>query len=178
MGINVLSGLLDEKLIKIISLFMKYPDRKFSMSEVSRFSGINGATTFRILNKIVKENLVRVTVVGKSRSYQLSQGERANSLSRLLKKTEEVNVLDIFCDRVKELPRVKTVLLDSKDANSAKLIIVGEYPSSERINKIRDDLYENKKFKISFVELTLKQYKDLRKFGTIPSGKRILFTRA
>ena len=177
MEINVLSGLLDDKLIKIISLFMKYPDKRFSMSEVSKLSGINGATTFRTLNKLVVENLIRATVVGKTRTYQLSQGERTSLLVRLLKK-DKVNVLDIFCEKIKELPRVKTVLLDSNNVDGAKVIVVGDYPSKDRIEKICESIQSDRKFKIDFVELTPKQYLELRKFGTIPSGKRILFTRA
>ena len=179
MGIDVLSGLLDEKLIKIISLFMKYPDRRFSLSEVARLSGVNGATTFRILNKIAKESLVRVVVVGKTRTYQLSKGERASSLGRILKRDEEkIDSLDVFCNKVKELSMVKTVLLNSKDANSAKIIVVGDYPSKHKIEKICNNIFRERRFKIDFVELTLNQYRDLRKFGTIPSGKKILFTRA
>jgi len=177
MEINVLSGLLDDKLIKIISLFMKYPDKRFSLSEVSKLSGINGATTFRTLNKLVAENLIRAMVVGKTRNYRLSQGERTSLLIRLLKK-DKVNVLDVFCEKVKELPRVKTVLLDSNNVDRAKVIVVGDYPSKDRIEKICEDIQDDMKFKIDFVELTPKQYRDLRKFGTIPSGKRILFTRA
>ena len=95
MGIDVLAGLLDEKLIKIISLFMKYPDKQFSLSEVSQKSGVTTATTFRILNKLVKQNLIGATIIGKSRIYRLSRGERASLLAKFLKK-DDTNVLDIF----------------------------------------------------------------------------------
>ena len=64
---NVLAGLLDEKLTRVISLFLKNPEKRFYLSEVARKSDVNTATTFRILNKLIKEGIVKDTIVGKAR---------------------------------------------------------------------------------------------------------------
>ena len=174
MGLDVFAGLLDDKLIKIISVFLKNPEKRFYLSEVSKASGINAATTFRMLNKLAKENLLNVMVIGKVRTYQLSKGERARSLAGLLKK-EETNVLDMFCEKMPQLPRVKIVLLDSQRRNSAKLIIVGDCSYRDRIENICHRLEEEKKFKISFVELTPIQYDGLKGSSAFNLDKKVIY---
>ncbi|MCK5450122.1 winged helix-turn-helix transcriptional regulator [Candidatus Pacearchaeota archaeon] len=177
MGINVLTGLLDEKIIKIISLFMKDPNKKLYLSEIARLSNVNTATTFRILNKLVKERLVYATVIGKVRIYQLSRGERVDSLTKLLKKEEDNDALDEFCDKVEILNGIRIVLLDSKTNNNAKVIVVGEYAYRERIERICNDIFNQKKFQIKFVELTCRQYDGLKGLNTFNLDKKILFKR-
>ena len=80
MGIGVLSGLLDDKLIKILGVFMNRPDKRFYLTEVSKGSGVNAATTFRALNKLVKEHFIRAEVIGKVRTYRLSNSEKARKI--------------------------------------------------------------------------------------------------
>ena len=172
MAVNVLTGLLDDKLIRVISLFTKHPEKKFYLSEIARLSDVNTATTFRILNKIVLQDLVKATVIGKARTYQLSKSEKAQSLSKMLKR-DDSNVLDDFCEKISMFPRVRLVLLDSKSMNDAKLMIVGEFPSKERIERVVSDIFNERRFKISFVEFNIQQYKDMKELGMIKDKKVI-----
>ena len=176
MGIGVLAGLLDDKLIRVISVFMKNPEKKFYLSEVARKADVNTATTFRILNKIVAEGIVKATVIGKVRTYQLSKGERVQSLSEILKK-EDSDMLDKFCERVKTFQRVRLILLDSRSSNEAKLIIVGDFPSRDAIERIAKEIFEAHGFKINFVEINVQQYKDMKMLGMI-GNKKILYRKA
>lgn len=175
MGMNILAGLLDEKIIKVISLFMKYPEKRFYLSEIARLANVNTATTFRILNKITTQNLVNATVIGKARTYQLAKGERVQSLSKMLKR-DDSNALDVFCERIAKFPRIILVLINSKAANEAKLIIVGEFSSKDRIERIAADILDNHKFKINFVEFSVQQYKDMRALGMI-GDKKVLYRK-
>jgi len=180
MGIDVLTGLLDQKLIKVISLFAKNPEKKFYLSEVSKLSNVNPATTFRILKKLVKENIIIPIVIGKVRVYQLSGGERAKSLSEFLKKdyVEEVTPLEVFLDKIKLVPHISKIILDSKTQNSAKLIIVSEFTLKDRILRICDDVYNRFKFKINFVELKPNQFDGLRELNNFDLNKKVLFRRS
>ena len=172
---NVLAGLLDDKMIRVITLFTKHPDKRFYLSEIARLSDVNTATTFRILNKIVLQDLVKATVIGKARTYQLSKSEKAQSLSRMLKK-DDSDVLEDFCEKISTFPRVRLVLLDSKTSMDAKLIIVGEFPSKERIERITAEMLSERKFKISFVEFNIQQYKDMKELGMI-KDKKVLYRK-
>ena len=175
MGFDVLAGLLDDKLIRVISLFMKYPGKKFYLSEISKLSGVNTATTFRILKKLVKEDLIIMDVIGKVRVYQLGKSERVRSLSGFLKKEEKVDVLGEFCEKVGRLPRVRLILLDSRTHNGARLIIVGDLPSKERIDLICREFAEREKFNVSFIELRTTQYDGLKSSRAFDMNKKVLF---
>jgi len=175
MEFGILSGLLDNKLIKVISLFMKYPSKKFYLSEVSKLSGVNTATTFRILKKLVAEDLITMDVIGKVRVYQLGKSERVKDLSKMLKKDEKVDVLDEFCEKVGKLSRVRMVLLDSRTHNGARLIIVGDLSSKERIDLICREFGDDKKFVVTYIELRTSQYEGLKSSRAFDMNKKILF---
>ena len=172
---NVLAGLLDDKLIRVITLFTKHPDKRFYLSEIARMSDVNTATTFRIMSKIVAQDLVKATVIGKARTYQLSKNEKANNLSGMLRR-DDSDVLDDFCERIAMFPRVRLVLLDSKTGSDAKLIIVGEFPSKERIERVAADIMSERKYKISFVEFNIQQYKDMKELGML-KDKKIIYRK-
>lgn len=175
MSISVLAGLLDDKLIRVISLFMKNPEKKFYLSEVARKADVNTATTFRILNKILKENIVRADIIGKVRTYQLARGERVRALSEVLKK-EDSDVLNTFCQKITAFPRIKLVLLESKTSTGAKVIIVGDFPSRDSIGRVVKELLDTHKFKINFAEINVQQYKDMKLLGMM-NDKRVLYRK-
>jgi hypothetical protein len=85
--------------------------------------------------------------------------------------------LDDFCEKIAMFPRVRLILLDSKSMNDAKLIIVGEFPSKERIERVANDIFNERKFKISFVEFNIQQYKDMKELGMI-KDKKVLYRKA
>ena len=178
MGLDVLAGLLDNKLIKIISLFMKHPSKKFYLSEISKLSGVNTATTFRIMKKLATQELINVDVIGKVRVYQLGKNERVKNLAEMLKKENpEKDTLSEFCSRVGLLPRVRLILLDSRTYNGARLIIVGDLSSKERIDLIVRDFLENKKFTINYIELRTAQYEGLKNSRSFDMKKTVLFRK-
>lgn len=178
MGLDVLSGLLDDKLIRIISLFIKNPGKKFYLSEISKLSGVNTATTFRILKKLVVQEVISIDVIGKIRIYQLGHGERVKSLAGMLKSDPfEKDVLDEFCERVGSLARVRLILLDSRTRNRANVIIVGDLSSKERIDLICRDFNDNRKFSVTYIELRTSQYEGLKNSQIINLNKKVLFRR-
>lgn len=176
MGFDVLAGLLDSKLIKVISLFMRYPSKKFYLSEISKLSGVNTATTFRILKKLIGEDLISMDVIGKVRVYQLEKSERVKNLAEMLKKEEpKRDVLGRFCERVGALPRVRLILLDSQTHSGARLIIVGDLPSKERIDLICREFNDRDKFNVTYIELRTVQYDGLKSSRAFDMDKKILF---
>ena len=178
MGFDILAGLLDDKLIRVISLFMKYPSKKFYLSEVSKMSVVNTATTFRILKKLVAEDLISMDVFGKVRVYQLGKNERVRSLAGMIKKEEpKKDVLNEFCEKVGMLPRVRLILLDSRTHSGARLIIVGDLSSKERIDLICREFGKNKNFLVSYIELRTAQYDGLKSSRTFNMDKKVLFQR-
>ncbi|RMD45942.1 hypothetical protein D6829_00720 [Candidatus Pacearchaeota archaeon] len=177
MVMRALSGLLDEKLVKIISLFVRYPEKKFYLSEVSKLSGVNNTSTFRILNRLVAQEIIKPTVIGRVRVYQLAKSEKAYQLAKIIKSEEKIDVLDLFVNRVKIMPRVRKIILDSRVGNVAKLIIVSDFSLKERINRVCKEIYEDKGFKVEFVELNPSQFEGLKNLNSFKSEKKVLFKR-
>jgi len=177
MGLEILSGLLDEKLISIISVFVKYPDKRFYLSEVSKLSGVNNTSTFRILNRLSTQEIIKSTVIGRVRVYQLARGDRALALTQLLKKEVQANGLEEFVSRVKALPRIRLIALDTKTASEAKVIVVGEFSSKERIERICREIQAETGYKIEFVELNVQQFEGLRTLQSFGSGRKILYKK-
>ena len=171
----MLSGLLDDKLVNVISLFMKHPNKKFYLSEVSKLSGVNTATTFRILKKLAGEDVIKMDVIGRVRVYQLANSERVRSLAQLLKKETKTDPLDDFCKKVGALPRVRLILLDSRTHNGARLIIVGDLSSKERIDLICKEFLDRDKFSVSYIELRTSQYEGLKSSRAFDMNKKVLF---
>jgi len=177
MAIGALAGLLDDKLIKIISLFVKYPEKKFYLTEVSKLSGVNNTSTFRIVNRLVTQEIVKSTVIGRVRVYQLAKTERAASLAKMIKSEDKGDGLEKFISRIRALPRVKMVLLDSRTEHSAKIIVISEFSLKDRISKITKEILDSYNFRIDFVELNPGQFEGLRKLNSFGQGKKILFKR-
>lgn len=173
---NILRELFDEKIVRTINLFLKYPEKQFYLTEVSKLSKVNVSTSLRILAKLVSQGFIKTVSIGKVRLYQLEKSEKTHELMRVLK-SEDKSPLEEFIEKITESPRVKKIILESRKLNSAKVIIVGDYFSKERINKVCEDIKRKYNFGISFVEISEGQYAGLKNFEAYSLDKKILWER-
>ncbi|GEM_PF-1796755 len=172
---DVLKELFDDKIIKIINIFLENPKKQFSLTQVSFLSKVNIATTLRILEKLVKQNIIELIIIGKSKLYKIKNTEKTLFLSRFLKNEEEP--LLEFIDRVKNHPRIKKIIAEAKTGMEAKLILVGNFLPTDKINAIVDDIKRKYRFDIHFVEITEKQFSDMEKARLYDLGKKIAWER-
>ena len=70
---SVLLSLLDAKVLRIIKVLVKHKNEQFHIKKLSQTSKVPLATTFRILNRLVKLEIVRVNTIGKFKLYQLNE---------------------------------------------------------------------------------------------------------
>jgi len=80
-------------------------------------------------------------------------------------------------EKVKQHPRVKKLILESKTNNSAKIIIVGNFLSTEKINLFVEEIRKKYHFRIQFVEITEKQFQDMERIGIYDMNKKIIWRR-
>lgn len=172
---NILKDLFDEKIIKIISLFLENPGKKFFLSDVANSTKVNITTTFRILNKLSEKGFLKTAIFGKVRSYQLEYNEKTKELMKLLRKDEDP--MQKFISSVSFYPRIKKIILDSKENNSGKIILVGEFIPNEKIDQIVNQIKEKCGFKINYVELSEEQYIKLREFKNYELEKKIIWEK-
>ena len=81
---EILNDLFDEKLIKIINIFLDSPEKRFCLTDISNLSRINVSTTFRILNKLVEKKIIKTIIIGKVRIYQLEANDKVFSLRKFV----------------------------------------------------------------------------------------------
>jgi len=172
---DVLRDLFDERIIEIINLFIRNPEKQYSLSEVANTTKINITTTFRILNKLVSKNYVKATVIGKIRVYQLEKNEKTRNLLGFLKK--EGDPLQKFVEEISPHPRIKKIVLESKDGSNAKILMVGDFLPTDKINKLINQIKDKHKFNITFVEISEKQYEGLKNFKNYNLERKIIWDR-
>ncbi len=172
---EILKDLFDEKIIKIINLFIENSEKKYFLTDVANLTKVNITTTFRILNKLAEKGFLRTQIIGKVRFYQLDQNEKTKELMKLLKKDEDP--LQKFIETIASHPRSKKVILESKEGNSAKLLVVGDFLPQERLNKIVQEIKDKYNFKISYVELSENQYAKLKEFKNYNLEQKIIWER-
>jgi len=171
---DVLRELFDEKIIKIINVFLEEPEKHFSLTQTSSISKVNVATTLRILERLVKKEIVEITLMGKSKFYKLKPGEKTIALNRLLKKEEHITD---FIERIKEIPKIKKIILESKTDDGAKIIIVGNPIPSDKIAAIIKEIHGKYNFKIQYVEFSEEQFEGMEKMGLYNLNKKIIWDR-
>jgi len=172
---EILKELFDEKIIEILNLFMHNPEKQFALTEISNATKINITSTFRILNKLVDKEILKVIVIGKIRIYQLEKNKKTIELLSFLKKgTDPVQE---FTQQISSHPRVKKIVLESRENNSAKILIVGDFLPSEKINRLCEEIKNRHNFKINFVEISEIQYMKLREFKNYGLEKKIIWER-
>lgn len=81
---SLLDGLIDRKTHKVIEIFLKNSDDYYHIKKVSNDSKVSLATTFRIINKLVKNDFLEVKEIGKFRLYKLKENKKNKKLKRLL----------------------------------------------------------------------------------------------
>jgi len=159
---EILKDLFDEKIVRIINLFIENPQKKYSLTDVSNFSKVNITTTFRILHKLSEKDFLKAKVIGKVRFYQLNYNEKTKELTKLLKKDSDP--IQEFISAISTHPRIRKIILESKENNTAKIIIVGDFIPQHQINRAIEQIKEKHNFKISYVEFSENQYLKLREF--------------
>jgi PAS domain S-box-containing protein len=159
---DILKDLFDEKLIEIINIFLENPDKTFSLTDISNISKVNVATTFRIIRKLISKEFVIPVKIKKVSIYKLADNEKTKYLSKLLKSGTEP--LQKFTEELSKNPKIKKIILESKNDDQAQLIVVTNSLLTEDIKKVCEQIKKEYNLNINFVEILENQYKGLKNF--------------
>jgi uncharacterized UPF0160 family protein len=173
---DILKELFDEKIIRIINIFLKHPNRQFYLSEISNLTNVNVSSVFRVLKKLSKKDFIRTTVIGKIRFYQLNRNDKTRALMEFLNKSAK-DPLDKFIEKIKPYPRIKKIILESKKDKEAKILIVGEYFPEDKLKKIIKEIKDKHNFDIHFVRISEEQFRGLVSFKNYSLDNKIIWER-
>jgi hypothetical protein len=81
---NFFKGLIDEKILRVLSLFMKNPEEYYHINKVSDDSKVPLATTFRIMALLSENRIIEHKSISKFKIYRLSKNDRTKKLRNLI----------------------------------------------------------------------------------------------
>ncbi|MBU1205051.1 MAG: winged helix-turn-helix domain-containing protein [Nanoarchaeota archaeon] len=174
--IDILKQLFDKKILRIIDVFLQNRDKQFYLRELGRAANVSPATTYRIVGKLVKAGIIEEIKISKFKVYKIIVNEKTKGLTKLLKK--EVNPLEIFVEKAKELDGIDSIILQGKKTNkSANILIIGKDDVSKKVDGITSDIKQKHNFNIDFLILSEQQFKQMTKLGVYSGEKRTLWER-
>lgn len=172
----MLDNLFDKKILTILKLFIVDKEKEFYLREIAKQTKVPVATCYRILNKLLSFDIIKLIQIKKFKLYKLADNETTMFLETFLK--EEKQILNIFLKKIKELPQVESVILHGKETRDrANILIIGENINSDSIKHICAEIKEKYKFTITPLTLVREQYKQMTSMGLYSGEKRVLFRR-
>ena len=81
---NLFKGIIDEKINRILALFIKNPEEYYHINKVSIDSKVSLATTFRIINLLLNQDIIEYKQISKFKIYRLADNQKTTQLKRLL----------------------------------------------------------------------------------------------
>lgn len=176
---------------KIIELFLSYPNRKFTINELSKLSGISYATTWRVTQKLDDAGLIFTERIGASVVCTLNKTSPFLSYVKKaleLKLTPHEAVLKKFVNEIKKIPNVRQVILfgsvargDAKltsDIDIAMIQVKKDKRTDTFVTEIVDKILTRTKMRIVPLVLSLSELKQNRQFSEELKKGRVLYERA
>ena len=175
-SVKILGELFDEKIISVLKTFVREKDKKFYLREISKITKVPAATTYRILNKLVKLELINQTRIKHLKLYQLSENDNTAFLENILK--EGKRILQYFVDEIKNIPGVESIVLHGDETEEkANILIIGENINAEKIKPLCAKIKEEQNYTISTLALTKEQFEQISAMGLYSGTKKILFKK-
>ena len=155
-------------------MFLQNPETEYYLRETARIAKGSPASTYRILNKLVKLEFLNCRQIKTVKLYVLASGKGVEMLKSML----EVNVVKIFVEQASGLFGVDEILLlDDKDKTKANVLIISSGVDTDELKRIVADIKDKHAFTINHMSLGKDQYEQMAAMGLYPGSKKILYQR-
>jgi len=169
-------GLIDNKTISVIGLFIKNPDKEFCLNEIANLSSVPIATSHRILKKLIKLDLIRFNKIKSLRLYKLNQSDSINFLLPLFDDSDAH--IGEFVDLIKSDPNIQSIMQYGKESKDRlNLLIIGINIDSEPIKGAVYAIKEKYDITLNTLVLEPDQYEQMIEMGLYSGKKKSLFSR-
>lgn len=81
---NLLSGLIDPKIEKILKVFLQNKEQFFHLKKISAQSKVPLTTTFSITKKLACLGIISVSKIGKLKLYKIAENKKTSFLEAVL----------------------------------------------------------------------------------------------
>ncbi|MBN1275710.1 winged helix-turn-helix transcriptional regulator [Candidatus Woesearchaeota archaeon] len=169
---QVLEDLLDRQLLKVLRLFINNPDQEFYLREIAKRAKVPPASTYRVVQRLLKLELIKEHRVKKFKFYRLH--EDAEFLADIL--ADRKSAVQEFVEAIKQDPNITMVVLHGKEERTkANLLIMGTHIDQELIRTAALQAKETYGFNIIHLTLDPDQYNQMSSMGLYPGKKVILY---
>ncbi len=173
---KLLEGLFDRKKMGIIKYLLDHPEQEFGVRELAKAARVPPATTHRILQVLVKMELVETRRIRQLKLYRLSQNKATAFLDDLL--AVKKSAIEEFLEGVKGVPGVQEVLQHGKATKEkVSLLVVGENVDTATLSRLVGEIKDRYKFTILQMTLSPQQYEQMSSMGLYAGEKEVLFRR-
>lgn len=170
---TIVESILNPSLLKILKYFINNEDQKYYLREVAKATRIPPATTYRMLNQLVKAEILTMEQIKTMKLYYINQ-DNSYFLTEILQ--DRKNAVQEFVDSISTFANINMIVLHgNEEKNKANVLIIGKEMDNESIKK--NALYLSDKYKFNLIILTLtpEQYNQMASMGLYPGKKKILF---
>ncbi len=81
---DVLEGIFDDKILRILRLFLDNPEEYFHINKVSKRTKVPLATTFRIMKLLLEQDIIKYNEISKFKIYKLASNKKTKKLGKIL----------------------------------------------------------------------------------------------
>lgn len=174
--IIAIKALLDEKMLRILQVFVNNEKEDYYLRELASKSNVPPATTYRIINRLLDLKIIELTKIKKLKIYRIASTPQADFLKKILK--EELDVASLFVNKVKDLQGVSLVVVHGKvNKNKTNILVIGESVSKDSLDAASKEINTEYGHNISALSLTQDQYEQMTSMGLYSGEKKIVFRR-
>ncbi len=170
---EILVGLLDKNVLKILKTFMNNTDQEYYLRELAKRSRVSPATTFRIIHQLLKLELITESKVKRFKFYSLHE-QNASFLVDIL--SDRRSAVQEFVEQIKEDPAIEMIVLHGKEERrKANLLLIGKDINQEMARAASLRAKEEYGFNIIHLTLDPNQYNQMSSMGLYPGKKVLLY---
>ncbi len=85
---SLLAGLIDPKIERILKVFIQNKEQLFHLKKISSQSKVPLTTTFSIIKKLARLDIIKISKIGKLKLYKLAENKKTSFLETVLIKNE------------------------------------------------------------------------------------------
>jgi len=174
---------------KVIELLLKYPEREFTVNELSRGAATPYATTWRLIQELDRSGLVSTRTIGHSTVCKLNkESPFLKEVKKVLeaKPTPQKAVIKDFVNKIKKVDGIKKVILFGSVARDKEkltsdidiaVVIKKKGMIEKEVNEIVDEILQKSKMVIVPIFLTEKEIKENKQFEEEIKKGKVLYER-
>jgi len=83
---NIFSGIVDEKIRRILNVFINNKEELFHLYKLSKISKVPISSSFRLVRKLVDSGVINIIKIGKFKVYKLADNKKTSVLIRFWEK--------------------------------------------------------------------------------------------